>query len=599
MTLTTSPIISRKTILVIDDEELCREMTGDCLSTQGFNTLEADDGHSALVEMGRSHVDLIVLDHEMPGMDGLSFLKTLRADPQRCRIPVIMLTSSTSKDVVVEAMRLGVRGYLLKARFTMAELVSRINAILSGSEPAQHVLMSTAPKPAAMPQHLPPHRPAAVRPRSGPDGTIAAPAAKPAVPNLVTRSAITEAILEITSTKTLAGVVAEVVALAGSGHASLGELTGILKRDPVLSSRVIQLACSSAYLGSKSKLATIDEAVRAVGAVAIRDLALTVGIFDSFPPDRADGMDLLRCWQHAFGVAAAMERLVPRSDRVAAGTPHLIGLCHDLGEIMVRQRFPREYATAVELANQNDCSVYDHFPAAFGISMSELVETLLRKMKLPAVISDPIAEFSKSARLPLEAHGSTLARALAIANFFAHALELTASVEEPIAPALVCDCRTALLPTARLDWSNSRADATTTISALSKLKSDEAMALSRPSIAKQTCNVGYMRDHAFCELDPIEAALEALCDVTTLDKAARPDDLHGLSGLVVLCPAADNSLAAEALRLRGLAGVTIPILQIVPPKSHGLMPDAMAFETIAYPVTLKRLSRYISMLAQA
>jgi hypothetical protein len=274
----------------------------------------------------------------------------------------------------------------------------------------------------------------------------------------------------------------------------------------------------------------------------------------------------------------------------------LIGLCHDLGEIMVRQRFPREYAEAVEFARQHDTAVYDQFPALFEISMTELIETLLGKMKLPPVISEPIAEFSKHARLPLEAHASLLARALAIANFFAHALGLTSSIEEPIAPALVGDCQTSLLPTAQIDWSDIRAQATTTIAALSKLKAEESAVLARPLVARQDCKVGYMRHHAFAELDPIEAALETVSNSTTLDKAPRPDDLHGLDGLVVLSPAGDNSLAAEALRLRGLAGINIPILHITPPKNVAMVGERVAFETIAYPVTLKRLSQFASML---
>ena len=140
-----------------------------------------------------------------------------------------------------------------------------------------------------------------------------APAGPSLKPNLVDHDTTLAAISEMAGAKTLAGVVTEVITIANSPRANVSDMTAALKQDPVMSARVLQLAGSAAFAGTKSRMATVEDAVRAIGAHAVRDLALTVGIFDAFPPKRADGLDLLRCWQHAFAWwHLVLEKIVPQ-----------------------------------------------------------------------------------------------------------------------------------------------------------------------------------------------------------------------------------------------------------------------------------------------
>jgi HD-like signal output (HDOD) protein len=95
------------------------------------------------------------------------------------------------------------------------------------------------------------------------------------------------------------------------------------------------------------RASTLEDAVRNLGQSAVRNIATSVGVFELCPTGSADGVELVRCWQHAFAVAAVMGRLVPDA---GSGVAHLVGLCHDLGEIVLRQYFPDEHRAAIATA---------------------------------------------------------------------------------------------------------------------------------------------------------------------------------------------------------------------------------------------------------
>ena len=117
-------------ILMIDDMAIFREPMAACLRLAGFETECAVDGIDGLGKARQHKPDLILLDMAMPNMDGLTFLRTLRADPQLADIPVIALTAVTDKDYIQNAAELKICEYMLKSRFRTADLVQRISKYL-------------------------------------------------------------------------------------------------------------------------------------------------------------------------------------------------------------------------------------------------------------------------------------------------------------------------------------------------------------------------------------------------------------------------------------------------------------------------------------
>ncbi len=101
-------------LLVVDDEELNRDMLSRRLAHNGFQVDVAADGPSALAYIGTHATDLVLLDGMMPGMSGVEVLKTLRATYAPDQLPVIMVTALKDSDKVVEALNLGANDYITK-----------------------------------------------------------------------------------------------------------------------------------------------------------------------------------------------------------------------------------------------------------------------------------------------------------------------------------------------------------------------------------------------------------------------------------------------------------------------------------------------------
>src|SRR5581483_3140714 len=107
-------IIRRPVALVVDDSLTVRKITGRLLTREGFDVLTAKDGIEALQQVGERRPDVILLDIEMPRMDGFEFTKTLKADARHATIPIIMITSRTAEKHRNRARELGVDLYLGK-----------------------------------------------------------------------------------------------------------------------------------------------------------------------------------------------------------------------------------------------------------------------------------------------------------------------------------------------------------------------------------------------------------------------------------------------------------------------------------------------------
>jgi len=99
-------------VLVVDDEEVFREMTAQTLNTKGFKVVTAASGEEGLEKLDSQFFDVVLLDILMPGMDGLELLRKLSAE--RPTQQVVMLTGHASISTAIEAMKLGAFDFLIK-----------------------------------------------------------------------------------------------------------------------------------------------------------------------------------------------------------------------------------------------------------------------------------------------------------------------------------------------------------------------------------------------------------------------------------------------------------------------------------------------------
>jgi DNA-binding response OmpR family regulator len=129
-----------QTVLVVDDEPIVRDVVVRYLKHAGFETLEAGDGESArrLIETRSPH--LVVLDVMLPGTDGLTLCRWIRA---RGEVPVILLTARGEEADRIVGLELGADDYVTKP-FSPRELTARVRTVLrrSSPEPAEGVRLS-------------------------------------------------------------------------------------------------------------------------------------------------------------------------------------------------------------------------------------------------------------------------------------------------------------------------------------------------------------------------------------------------------------------------------------------------------------------------
>lgn len=117
-------------IITVDDSSTMRRIIKNTLQKLGFEAiLEAGNGIEALEVMSKNKVDIIITDWNMPEMDGLTFVKTVRQKDQYKETPILMITTEAAKEDILTALRSGVNNYVVKP-FTPDTLQEKVFKLL-------------------------------------------------------------------------------------------------------------------------------------------------------------------------------------------------------------------------------------------------------------------------------------------------------------------------------------------------------------------------------------------------------------------------------------------------------------------------------------
>jgi CheY-like chemotaxis protein len=122
-------------VMVVDDTAVIREAVAKLLRREGFETICASNGREALDALQQSCPDLMLLDIMMPEMDGITCLAELRRDPRWQQLPVIMMTALSDDENQRRARQLGANDYLVKARFTITQMLDRVKQCILENPP--------------------------------------------------------------------------------------------------------------------------------------------------------------------------------------------------------------------------------------------------------------------------------------------------------------------------------------------------------------------------------------------------------------------------------------------------------------------------------
>ena len=119
-----------KTILFIEDESALQKTFGEILKQEGYEMIPALDGEVGLRLAKDKKPDLILLDLILPRIHGFEVLKKLKEDKETKEIPIIILTNLEGISDVDKAIELGATTYLVKAQYTLEEVVEKIKKAL-------------------------------------------------------------------------------------------------------------------------------------------------------------------------------------------------------------------------------------------------------------------------------------------------------------------------------------------------------------------------------------------------------------------------------------------------------------------------------------
>jgi HD-like signal output (HDOD) protein/CheY-like chemotaxis protein len=598
------------TILIADGQALCRDLLAAMLKKEGYSCLATGSGPEAWEWAQKEKADLLVTETELAGLAALELVERVRGREETRKVPVIILTNSHDKGHVIRGVALGIHGYFLKSQLSAERLLSRIRELIGGAEEGelaggermpeaaprknQPGAVTKDPEPAAARQSScapPPPLEHAGAPGNGRTGAAG-------IPRLLTREQTVLRLDQVAGGKTIAGVVAQVIALANSPDADMADLVRALESDPVLATRVLQ-AANSASAGVRMRIRTVEEGVRTLGVREIRNLALNIGIFGSFPPNQADGFNTLRCWQHSFAVAELIGLFMNEKDHYQASVQHLVGLCHDLGEILLRQHFAAEYQCILEFARAHQWPVHEVENIALGIRHPELLSRLLSRIGLPQPVVHVIREFYERQIKGQEGGMSKEARALLMANQAAHGMLLGASMQGVVGPVSRREWQalgTAAGPPA-VDPVSKRNEIICTTNLLARLPQKDERVLMTPLAPRQAKRVWYVRPEAFIEMDPLGMALAMMCEVRVASAPPTGGDWNTIDGLVAvgLRVGSPPIIREELVRWREEGGrPDLPLLILA---GQDVKVTRGEEETVRpYPIKLVELNEWLSSL---
>ncbi len=118
-----------KTVLIVDDSMSMRQVVRIALGSVGYEVIEAEDGKAALQKLNGKKIHLIISDVNMPNMDGISFVKEVKASPNYRFTPIIMLTTESETEKKEQGKSAGAKAWVVKP-FRPEQLLTAVSKLI-------------------------------------------------------------------------------------------------------------------------------------------------------------------------------------------------------------------------------------------------------------------------------------------------------------------------------------------------------------------------------------------------------------------------------------------------------------------------------------
>ena len=413
-------------ILVVDDERLIRECLEATLHREGFQISTACNGAEGIVSLTRQKPDLIILDIKMPVMDGLSMLRAIRGTAATKTIPVIILTDSAEKRLVVESAKLGIQGYILKSRFSLREMVDSIRKNLSVNTDSDAKVAPAAADTSSRPT-------AALQPVQQLTPENSGDLLRSLKP-IISRSEIAELIDQCEELKGFSPAVAEVLRLTANHNCSIEQVAKAISRDHAMALKILKLANSAVYTRGDA-VDSVLKAVLRIGLGQIRQTVLNIAVVERYSGGGVEGfVESGQFWEHAIatGIIAA-EIAHSRSEKEADGA-FTMGLLHDVGRMVFIAQLGDTYRKVLQAAHDLQLPLEEVEHRMLCFNHADGMDRVFRAWKFSKELINPIVFHHLLAGNIREAAPQevTHVATLGLANRLAHAFMLGSSGNQTI-----------------------------------------------------------------------------------------------------------------------------------------------------------------------
>jgi HD-like signal output (HDOD) protein/DNA-binding NarL/FixJ family response regulator len=466
-------------ILVIDDAADIRTLVTRVLEKTGHRVAAVESADLGLAELRREAFDVVLLDMEMPGINGVACLATIRSDPALARTPVFMVTATPLREVVVCVAKLGVSGIVIKKGNWVPGLIGQVGKVVASAAGSSAETVRSEPKASSaeirseavppMPlvkersppptQGLAPHS-AASRPPAGP--ASAANAAEPWLPPdiresddpitseramevlrtlkpIIARSELLDAMLaETVSVRALKPAAQQVLTLTGRAESSVHAVVKAIRQDQALSLRILKMANSTLYARG-DRVDSVAKAVARIGLAQIRSAVLGAAVLDAFGSfSGSEGFRADWFWEHSTACGLLATRLSRAFDRPQehCETMFTAGLLHDLGRLLYAEQLPEHYPRVVLTAERLELPLETVESRLMLLNHADITDRLLRHWNFAPAMIAPVAFHHLSvgnirSTAPRSADDVVI---LALANRLAHAMLAGSSGNEVLYP---------------------------------------------------------------------------------------------------------------------------------------------------------------------
>ncbi len=418
--------LAMKTILVVDDMAIFREPIEAVLRAEGFETISASNGQGAIFSLAKQTPDLIVLDLGMPVLDGLAVLRYVRSHENLEKVPVIVLSAESDRARVVQAVKLGIACYLLKANFSLKELLNRVREVLDGVAKGNGA----------------PPTPAAKTPEAGTAVSSAAPRAVASTPAVdlksikpvITRSDLLERVKACEELKGFSPTVSQVLNLTASATCSVDAVSKAVRQDQAMALKILKVANSSAY-SRDDRVDTVHKAILRIGMQSIRQVVMSIAVVENFSsPAFGEQISTRDFWEHSIACGIIAAEIAHEMGDADADSAFTSGLLHDLGRVILAEALGTTYVETIETARRLGAPLEAVESRMLLINHADIMDRLLSAWHFPKHLVDPIMYHHLTASTVRSVTPSRTREVLrlGLANRLAHAMLLGGSGNETI-----------------------------------------------------------------------------------------------------------------------------------------------------------------------